>query len=626
MHTNTEYRRWQRRLLYPLALSAWALALPALAAPTTTYKIVPLTSIIPVYGIGINGKGQVAYTASPASGNFARFYDGNTQYPIGGVDADVQAVNNLGQVAGSYAGHAFRWSLATGLVDINSPVASQSGSFDINEKGHIAGEAVFDAVAYDSHGFLWTPATGMRDLGSLGGRSRVWALNNADTAVGFSRRRPQDTNSSNVAVRWTAATGMRPIGTLPSSDTIANDVNDAEQIVGTSPMVPGGAPHAFLWSPRGGLRDLGTGRGARSFATRINDKGMVIGTHDGGSLPAERGFVWTRGHGLVEIGRDFPEPERSNANAVNNQGQVVGALDFRAYVWTRATGPVDLNTLVRDAPPDLVLNEGRAISDNGSIVAMSNAGLVLLVPQAAAPHEAPVIGPIRFGGSPRVGNLLSFSAAFTDTDRNDTHKASWSWGDGSEDAGAVSEKPGNGNVSAQHVYRKAGIYTVRLSVTDSGGKTSTVQRSVVVCGNGAWIAGEGWLMSPPGAAIDAQARQGVSTFALLSPAGGAMDQAAFRFDAPGLSLRSERVESLQTDGARLRYQGSATVNGVAGHRFEVSATVASRTGAAERLRLRVWHRDARTQAEVLVYDNGKADSGGAGSAVADGSITASPGD
>lgn len=624
MHTITESRRWLRRLLYPLVLSAWALALPALAAPTI-YRIVPLTSVSPVYGLGINDKGQVAYTASPGFGNFARFYDGNTQYPIGGSDADVQSVNNLGQVAGSYAGHAFRWSLTTGLVDINSPIASQSSSWDINEKGHIAGEAAFD-YAFNSHGFLWTPATGMRDLGSLGGRSRVWALNDADTAVGFSRRRPQDPNSRNVAVRWTAATGMRPIGTLPSTDTVANDVNEAEQIVGTSPMVAGGAPHAFLWSPQGGLRDLGTGRGARSFATRINDKGMVIGTHDGGSLPAERGFVWTREHGLIEIGRDFPEPESSNANAVNNQGQVVGALNFRAYVWTRATGPVDLNTLVRDAPPELVLNEGRAISDNGSIVAVSNAGLMLLVPQAAAPQEAPVIGPIKFDGSPRAGNLLTFSAAFTDADRNDTHKASWSWGDGSENAGVVSEKPGKGNVSAQHVYRKVGIYTVRLSVTDSGGKTSTVQRTVVVCGNGTWVAGEGWLMSPLGAAVGVQAWHGVSTFALLSPAGGAMDQAAFRFDAPGLSLRSERVESLRADGARLRYQGSATVNGVAGHRFELSATMASKSGAAERLHLRVWHQDTRTQAQVLDYDNSKADSGGEGSAIAEGSITASSGD
>jgi probable HAF family extracellular repeat protein len=624
MHTNTEFRRWQRRWLYPLALSAWALALPALAAPTT-YRIVPLTGIRPVYGIGINGNGQVAYTASPGSGNVARFYDGSTQYPIAGTGADVQAVNNLGQVAGSYAGHAFRWSLATGLVDINSPVASQSGSFDINEKGHIAGEAVFDGEN-DGHGFLWTPATGMRDLGSLGGRSRVWALNNADTAVGFSRFRPQDPNSTNVAVRWTAATGMRPIGTLPSSDTIANDVNDAEQIVGTSPMVPGGAPHAFLWSPQGGLRDLGTGRGTRSFATRINNKGMVIGTHDGGSLPAERGFVWTRDHGLIEIGRDFPQPESSNANAVNNRGQVVGALNFRAYVWTRVTGPVDLNTLGPDAPPELVLQEGRAISDNGAIVAESNAGLVLLVPQAPAPHEAPVIGPIKFSGSPRVGHLLSFSAAFTDADTNESHKASWSWGDGSQDAGVVSEQSGKGNVSAQHVYRKAGIHTVRLSVTDSDGKTSTVLRTVVVCGNGAWVAGEGWLMSPSGAAGGAQARQGVSSFALLSPAGGAMDQAALWFDAPGLSLRSERIESLQTDGARLRYQGSATVNGVAGHRFELSATMASKSGAAQRLRLRVWHQDARTRAEVLDYDNGKADAGGEGSAIASGSISANSAD
>ncbi|HEX9172862.1 MAG TPA: PKD domain-containing protein [Telluria sp.] len=489
MRTDTEIgaaaARWQRRLLHPLvALCGCALAALAAAGPSTppapaptTYSLVQLSNELLVFGLDINAKGQVAFAEFPNTLR-AKFYDGSTFHEIGGQGTDVQAVNNRGQVAGDW-GRAFRWSVATGLVYIDNSTPS-SQSFAINEKGHIAGEALFNAAINEYRAFLWTPQTGMRDLGNLGGRSRALALNESGTVVGFSNTVQGGDNSTNIAFRWTSAEGMRPLGTLPGDATQANDVNESGYIVGATPVVAGGLEHAFLWTPKGGLHDLGTGTGHRSNALRINDKGMVIGNLTGkrGGAFFEHGFVWTREHGMVEIGfhRSF-----SRANDINAYGQVVGAVGDSAYVWTRATGIVDLNTRIPAAPPGLQLREARAISDNGSIVANSNAGLFLLVPNAPASHQAPVLGPIAFTGTAAVNSLLSFSASFTDTDRNETHKGSWYWGDGTRETGDVSEKYGSGSVSAQHVYRKAGTYTVKLTVTDSGGKSTTVQRTVVVC-------------------------------------------------------------------------------------------------------------------------------------------------
>ena len=477
---------WQRNLVHLLtALFSCTLAAPAMAAPSTspvlpatTYRVIPLSNEL-VFGLAINAKGQVAFTEF-TNVSRARFYDGNTFHDIGGPDTDAQALNDRGQVTGRSQDRTFRWSLATGLVNLDTSPQGSSFGLAINEKGQIAGEALLDVERNQHYAVLWPSRTGLVNLGNLGGRSRALALNESGTVVGFSRTGPGLDNTMSIAFRWTAAEGMRPLGTLPSAASQANDVNEAEYIVGATPLVPGGPEHAFLWTPKTGLHDLGTGTGIRSNATHINDKGTVIGNIVGRMSGAffTHGFVWTREHGLIEIGLGLFS---ANANDVNAHGQVVGRIDSSAYVWTRATGVVDLNTRISDAPPGFRAFEARVISDNGSIVANSNAGLVLLVPNAPASHQAPVLGPLTSTGTACVNGLLSFSANFTDVDRNDVHKASWSWGDGSQETGAVSEKYGSGSVSGQHVYRKAGKYTVKLTVTDSSGKSSAVQRTVDVC-------------------------------------------------------------------------------------------------------------------------------------------------
>lgn len=72
----------------------------------------------------------------------------------------------------------------------------------------------------------------------------------------------------------------------------------------------------------------------------------------------------------------------------------------------------------------------------------------------------------------------------------------------------------------------------------------------------------------------------------------------------------------------MRYRGSGTVNGAGNYRFALEA--ASGAASQGRLHMKIWHRDERTQAEVVDYGNLRAGvtaaAASAGSAIAGGKI------
>lgn len=495
-------RFWGRLLLGPIVAAAafsggggdGATAGPLEAARSTstahgktTYRIIPLSDDISAYGVDINAKGQVAFIENVNGAPRALFYDGKRVRDIGtlgGSRAIVGGLNDHGQVSGTSTvnaaddvWHAFRWSIATGMRDLTGPGIGTSFATAINNKGQVIGSAEFNPAGGDApHAFRWSPGTGMLDLAPQQFYSLAHAINEAGVvAGGFA---PSNGTQVSIPFRWSPADGFVPLvsGNLGLQGTRAFDINEAGHIVGSVLLNPLEEEHAFLWTPQQGLLDLGTGNASSSVATRINDMGMVIGYV---RIPFIywRAFIWTRQTGLVEI--PATDPESSFANDLNNRGQVVGRIGERAFVWTRAEGVVDLNTRIPDAPPGLELINATAISENGAIVADTNTGLVLLVPHACA-QVAPVIGPMQVTGTPRANTLLSFSASFRDVDLRDTHRATWSWGDGVTESGIVGQRPGTGNVSGQHVYRSRGSYTVRITVTDSSGKHAAVRRKVVV--------------------------------------------------------------------------------------------------------------------------------------------------
>lgn len=383
--------RWTRQLLYPLAILS-ACTTAALAADgsttapvATTYRIVHLSDDRTAVGVDINAKGQVAFSEAVGDSYRAKFYDGHIVRDLGtlgGPASTTVAVNDRGQVVGysrisqdSQINHAFRWSEGRGMIDLHGPGQEQvdSTAADINNRGQVAGTGPLP--------FRWSPQTGIQALVTLGAGGGANAINEAGMVAGFAGDPGGEPQA--LPARWTRPDRIRILSNLGSRTSGARDINAAGHVVGNVPFPPQpfGAEHAFLWTPQKGLIDLGTGSGDFSTASKINDKGMVIGVLSG-QPEFIRGFVWTRHTGMIEIGG--PDAASSRANDLNNRGQVVGNLEGAAYVWTRAGGVVDLNTRVPDAPPGLVLSDAVAISENGSIVVVSNTGLLLLVRQSAS--------------------------------------------------------------------------------------------------------------------------------------------------------------------------------------------------------------------------------------------------
>jgi probable HAF family extracellular repeat protein len=588
----------------------------------TTYSVVKLGSgeitELPV----INSRNQVAFSENGASGNRAAFFDGETVRDIGtlgGAEAYAPALNDVGQVAGYSTNpggnyRAFRWTETGGMADLGTLYgAAASKGLAINRQGQVVGYS--EPALGPVQAFIWSDTAGMVDLGRLGGGlgdAAAQAVNDAGMAAGSSTA--PDGNSHGFA--WTRAGGMVDLGTVGGIDSYATLINNAGQIAGYSAVnnADGFNYHGFVWNKASGMVDIGTLSGLGSAALAMNAAGQVAGVSDTTDL-YQHAIWWTREGGMVDLGTLGGTISR--ALGVNKHGVVVGLsntpagqFDYRAFLWTKAQGMVDLNTRIPHAPAGLVLTGALAISDTGAIVADSNAGLVLLKPGASG-TDAPVVGPITPGDPVAVGTRVAFSASFTDQNSADTHSATWSWGDRcARDPGTVTEGDGAGTVGGQHTFCTAGVYPVMLTVTDNTGRSATVARDVVVYdASAAAVSGGGWFISPQGAYRKAKVQAGRASFSFVSKATNdptpRQGEMTLRFHVANLHFQSAAYDSLVVAGVRAQYQGSGTVNGTGNYKFLMTVVdgTASKAVRQSRFRMKIWHIDAATNAEVVDYDN-----------------------
>jgi probable HAF family extracellular repeat protein len=401
---------------------------------------------------------------------------------------------------------------------------------------------------------------------------------------------------------------------------------------------PDNVSQAFIWTHRQGMRGLGTAGGIGADVFAMSSGGRIAGAID---FPGFRqhAMTWTQEGGMVDLGT--LGGDGSVALAANNKGQVVGQastpgdVDDHAFVWTAKDGMVDLNTRLRRAPPGLVVSRASGINDNGAILASANTGLVLLVPESGhgsghgSGHvSGPIAGPITSADVVQAGTAFMTSLGFVAEDATASHKVTWSWGDGSGDQTArASERNGGGSAVASHAYTTPGIYTVKATVVDQAGESTTVNRRVVVLDQaGGVVGGTGSFRAAAPAGRKAGFAAGKATFSFVAPAAtrgkAVIAKAGLSLNTAGLSFRSTDIRLVGMQGGRAQFGGSGTINGKGSYQFAMASTAGAAAGQGEpgRFGLKIWHTDPATKAEVVDYDNQVGTDGATGRALVDGKI------
>jgi probable HAF family extracellular repeat protein len=277
-----------------------------------------------------------------------------------------------------------RHKILTSLQPPGHPDASGTGTSFSGDGAVITGAQDSGASTY-LHAFRWTEATGPVDLGTLDPPNNATtqsvgrdANTNGSVIAGFSGI----SGGGNHAFRWTQAGGMVDLGSGDgaSGSSRAYGVSGSGSIiVGTSRFPGSSQDRVFRWTQAGGFQNLGPG-----LAYAITTDGSVIVGQS-----ATRAFRWTQSGGLVNLGV-LPGHMSSAALGVSENGNiVVGASSqtglpgyvgnirgvdevARAFRWTAATGMQDLNQLLAAAGADLTgitLVAATAVSADGQWIA-----------------------------------------------------------------------------------------------------------------------------------------------------------------------------------------------------------------------------------------------------------------
>lgn len=292
-----------------------------------------------------------------------------------------------------------------------------SFAYDINEAGHVVGEAYLAGDEF-AHAVLWIDGV-PTDLGAIEGNSAAWAINDSDQIVGWS-----DTSFLSTAMLWENG-AWTDLGADMNAggSSVAWDITEGGVVVGQASL-DGGFPAGFVWSgPGTGVNegtpdgynggankgvneagytvghayffgdpdrammgepdgqggwtehDIGPAGYTFSIATEINDAGTIVGFANDGNGPWNAAiFTLDRNNPVVSLGT-LPELENSEAYDINESGVIVGAAwddDFllEPRAWVYLDGEMhDLNDFLPPGQTEwATLLSAEGVNDGGAIV------------------------------------------------------------------------------------------------------------------------------------------------------------------------------------------------------------------------------------------------------------------
>lgn len=283
-------------------------------------------------------------------------------------------------------------------------------------------------------------------------------------------------------------------------------------------------------------------------------------------------------------------------------------------VLNSTTSPFTVTHLYRDDNPTNTASDVNTITvtltDSSTATNNSDTATATIKVNNVAPVANLITGlptaPIQSGTSAAT---VTATATFSDAGTQDTHTASWNWGDGATSIGSISEANGSGSVSGSHTYSKAGVYSITLTVKDDDTGLSNVvsyQFVVVYDPEDGFVTGGGWINSPLGAYKADTTLIGKATFGFNSmyksgqsvPSG----DTEFHFQAGNFKFKSTSYEWMVISGQKVRYRGVGTVNGAGSYGFELTAIDGGEGSSAspDRFRIKIWNKN---QGNDVVYDN-----------------------
>ncbi len=295
-------RRIQVNFVIGLCLIGW----PITSEAAIRYEV----TILGTFG-GTNSNGYAISDGGHATGdaqnlanNYRGFrYDGamHDLGTLGGTENTGLGINNSGHVTGySYTtGNAsVRAFLYDGTMhNLGTLAGADSYGTDVNDDGQVTG---YTQTGGHQRAFIYNGF--MQDIGTLGGNeSQAYAINNSGRVTGYSRI----VGSSRHAFVYNGT--MHDLGTLGGNESFGNDINDRGQVTGESRITGNATTHAFLWTPTvpngvtGTMQDLGTLGGVTSEGLGMNVHGHVVGYSSTSGFAGRVAFLYTSATGMIDL-------------------------------------------------------------------------------------------------------------------------------------------------------------------------------------------------------------------------------------------------------------------------------------------------------------------------------------
>jgi uncharacterized membrane protein len=326
---------------------------------------------------------SVAFSLLPSAFVFGQVYE-ITEIPSFRADGQgetyASAINENDVVVGAAAREngaraPFRRMPNGQMLDLGfiNSLTFQTTAAAINNSNVVAGNAQTQPGGFGS-AWRFSDATGLVDLPELGGGDSVAnGINSAGVLVGWANKAqgcgaPDCVSNPGFAVKW-VGNAIQEVPGLGGYFSVAVAINDSGEICGYG--ATNGAWRGFRVGANSSVRPLaGLAAGnVQDQPLSMNNPGTIVG-YAGVSGGARHAAVW-RADTAEDLGT-LPGFANSYAYCVSDTGIIVGAAfnnssDARAVIFRRDGTPIDLNDLI-DTSSGWTLRYAEGVNYSGRIV------------------------------------------------------------------------------------------------------------------------------------------------------------------------------------------------------------------------------------------------------------------